>query len=551
MAIVMIVLALISTASLGFAAVIFQASIQKGAIYGVIGLLTTITFVFLLGMPLLPYELALWTTVLVAGISVGAMAIGGSSDPHYGSAKSTAIIAGASYVGCLMISLWSSPVFQADKYRDQLVITKKVYELPELTQSAKIPVDIELAKDLMKKAIPPELSSRFEAGEITRQADSRGNIMYVAPMEHTGVIAAFFNGSTPGYVAMDAADASSVKAVLTDKAGKPLQLSYSMSAVGMQDINTYIHLKKPSALINSTKFYLDDEGNPYWVALTQKRTIGVKGYDTDGVIVVNAKTGELKEYSLNDKIPSWIDRLYDTEMLEEQVDNHYRYVHGFFNTSKLEVRELIGKADYVQLGDQTYMYMTIGNQNNNTMTTGAVLVNTRTKEASYYERKVFAETEVVSAAEQAYREKGYNAGNPLLRTIEGNMVFVVQMHGAASTVAGYVVRSAYPQGPISSGSTLAEAYQNYVQKMMETPSLSMAKQAVANTLEGAISQKGAEIVNGNTVYSLRVVGHKDIFVIARTVSPELPLLEKGQVVALEYRKGVNGVNNVYALKVKE
>lgn len=39
--------------------------------------------------------------------------------------------------------------------------------------------------------------------------------------------------------------------------------------------------------------------------------------------------------------------------------------------------------------------------------------------------------------------------------------------------------------------------------------------------------------------------------IARTVSPELPLLEKGQVVALEYRKGVNGVNNVYALKVKE
>ena len=468
---------------------------------------------------------------------------------HSSIANAVVVLSAISLLICIGCYIGSSAMFRASEYRDQITITKTVHGLPELTQSTKIPVDIELARDLMQKSVPPEISSRYTIGEITRQADSRGNIQYVAPLEHIGVIAALLNGMTPGYIVMDAADAISVKAVLTDKKGQALKLMYSNSAMGLQDINTYMHFNSPTSVLESAKFYLDDEGKPYWVALKQKRTIGVSGFDTEGVVVVNAQTGDIKEYDLAASIPSWIDRLHDTALLEEQVDSHFQYVHGYFNGSRQDVRERIGATDYVQIGDQTYLYITIGNKNNATMTTGAVLVNTRTKETSYYERKVFAETEVATAAAQLYREKGYSAGNPLLRSVEGNLVFVVQMHGAASTISGYVIRSAYPQGPISSGNTLVEAYQNYVQKMMEAPDVAMTKHAVANTREGQVSQLGSEVVNGNTVYSIRIEGSNEIFVVARTVSPELPLLGTHNTVAVQYRKGVKGVNTVYSLKV--
>lgn len=459
-------------------------------------------------------------------------------------------IAGALICGIAVVisSLASAPLFRAEDYRDLVTISKVKYGVPELTQNSRIAIDIDLAKDLMAKNIPSEISSKFQLGKITRQADSRGNIQYVAPLEHLTVLGAVFNGSTPGYIKMDATDINSITFVSKDAKGESATLNYSEEAVGLHDVSTNFRLAAMGSRQSAPYFYIDDNGKPYWVTYNLTPRVGLLGWDSEGVFVMDAKTGDVKEYSLKNA-PSWIDRLFETDTLEERIDDHFKYVHGFWNGSRTDIRELIGKADYVQIGNQTYLYMSIGNSHNTSITTGAVLVNARTREVSYYERKVMAESEVASAAEQAYREKGYSAGNPVMRSIEGNLVFVVQMHGQGSSIPAYVIRSAYPQGVLGNGATLSEAYQNYLQKATESSALNMAKNVTYLHAEGVIQLVGQEVVAGNSVYSIKLQNDDKIYVIARTVAPELPLLKPGVKIAIEYRPSHQSVFNVSKLAV--
>jgi hypothetical protein len=77
-------------------------------------------------------------------------------------------------------------------------------------------------------------------------------------------------------------------------------------------------------------FEIDENGTPYWICARVEKTIGLfGGTDIDGAVLVNAITGEC-EY--HEQVPSWVDRLYSSELIMEQYDFYGMYHNGFINS---------------------------------------------------------------------------------------------------------------------------------------------------------------------------------------------------------------------------
>lgn len=82
--------------------------------------------------------------------------------------------------------------------------------------------------------------------------------------------------------------------------------------------------------ITDYSFEIDDDGNPYWVVTTYKNNWGFSLPEADGILLIDAQTGETKRYGM-DEIPSWIDRVQPEDFVINQIDNKGEYIHGVFN----------------------------------------------------------------------------------------------------------------------------------------------------------------------------------------------------------------------------
>jgi hypothetical protein len=67
-------------------------------------------------------------------------------------------------------------------------------------------------------------------------------------------------------------------------------------------------------------FEIDDEGRPYWVVTTYKNLVGFGLPEADGVIIVDAGTGESTRYGIGN-VPEWVDRVQPADFVMTQIAN--------------------------------------------------------------------------------------------------------------------------------------------------------------------------------------------------------------------------------------
>ena len=82
--------------------------------------------------------------------------------------------------------------------------------------------------------------------------------------------------------------------------------------------------------ITDYSFELDDNGQPYWVVSTYHNLRGFSLPEADGIILLNATTGQMERYTM-ENIPEWVDRVQPEDFVIEQITNRGNYVHGIFN----------------------------------------------------------------------------------------------------------------------------------------------------------------------------------------------------------------------------
>ncbi|KQS50268.1 hypothetical protein ASG38_04665 [Flavobacterium sp. Leaf359] len=414
-------------------------------------------------------------------------------------------------------------------------------------------VDEELAMLLGEKIIgsQPSLGSQAEIGEFTIQKVN-DELYWVAPLLHTGFFKWYNNSKgTPGYVMVSATNERDVK-LIQNINGKPLKIKFQPSAYFGSRIDRHVYFNGYATTgLEDFNFEIDDAGNPYWIVTKYKKTIGFAGNDATGVLTVDAQTGEIKEYNI-DNTPLWVDRIQPISFVEEQLNDWGEYVHGYWNFSnenKLQTTE--GLTLVYGENHKSYWYTGLSSVGKEESTVGFVLVDTRTKETTYYKQSGATEYAAQSSAEGKVQEKGYHASLPIPYVINNIPTYVMTLKDDGGLVKMFAMVSISDYTIVGVGNTMREtlmAYKNVYN--MADNGINPESITSKKSLKSVVTRISSDVKNGNSFYYFTVKDYPNIFVGSSQLSNELPVTVVGDSIAISFDVDLEEVIDVSSFENK-
>lgn len=437
--------------------------------------------------------------------------------------------------------LTSLPMFRSEAYRNLIGEVKDGKNLKEHIAPISLDkirvVDENLAMLLGEKIIgsQPSLGSQTEIGDFTIQKVN-DELYWVAPLLHTGFFKWFNNSEgTPGYVMVSATNERDVK-LIQQVNNQPVKLKYQPEAFFGSQIERHVYFSGYTTVgLTDYNFEIDDAGIPYWIITKYKKEIGFAGNDATGVLTVNAQTGEINEYSVLEA-PLWIDRMQPISFVEEQLNDWGEYVHGYWNWSnenKLMTTEgltLVYGEDH-----KSYWYTGLSSVGKEESTVGFVLVDTRTKETTYYRQSGATEFAAQSSAEGKVQEKAYRASLPIPYIINNIPTYVMTLKDDGGLVKMFAMVSIKDYTIVGVGNTMREtlmAYKNVYNMAdngLDSKSLTPKKSFLS-----VVTRISNDVKNGNSFYYFTVKDYPNIFVGSSQLSSELPVTVVGDSVNISF-----------------
>ncbi len=246
-------------------------------------------------------------------------------------------------------------------------------------------------------------------------------------------------------------------------------IKYSPSEYFNRDLNRYLRFSYPTAMFENINFEIDEDGTPYWVASVVEKKIGLfNGDDVQGIVLLNAVTGESAYYAVED-VPTWVDRVYGAAMVVNQYDYYGRYHNGFFNTlfSQKDCTMTTAGYNYIAMNDDVYLYTGITSISGDRGNIGFILVNQRTKDARYYSCAGAEEYSAMSSAEGAVQQFSYDATFPLLLNISNEPTYFMALKDAAGLVKMYAMVNVQQYQIVAAGNSVKQCQQNYHQLLID------------------------------------------------------------------------------------
>lgn len=441
-------------------------------------------------------------------------------------------------VPCMLLaSLIGSPLFNADAYRNLLQkedgnFSQDVAEL-SMTQIPVVDRETAMALGNRKLGEMADLVSQFEIAEDYTQINRNNTPVRVTPLAYGDIIKWLNNyeSGIPAYLQVDMVTQEASLIRLEE------EMKYTESDLFMRYIHRYLRFSYPTFIFDDVSFEVDDNGIPYWVASTITYRIGLwNGADISGAVLVNAVTGEKNYYPL-EKIPTWVDQVFSSDMIIEHLNNNGAYIHGFFNAyfGQRDVLQTTEGYNYIALNDDVWLYTGLTSANSDESNVGFVLVNLRTKETKYYVVPGAEEYSAMSSAEGQVQEKNYSATFPLLLNVADRPTYFLSLKDAAGLVKMYAFVDVEQYQVVGTGNSVTEARENYIDKLSrENITDVLPDKDNWLSLTGAIEEIHAAVVNGNTTYYFRLVGSKAVFTAPVTMWEQLPFLKAGDTVTVYY-----------------
>lgn len=409
---------------------------------GSILLMAVLFFIFL--PPINPTSLTFWIFLWV-GLSPLLLCCSTGLTINKKSQIDKYVIAGfgVTVVGVMILTIISSSVFHADEYSKRINLVDSSFdEIHEVDFTKTAIIDRESTLVLGDRTLGqlPELISQFEVSEIYSQISYSDTIVRVTPLDYNGWFKYFTNqgGGIPAYIVVNATSGKSDLIKLEDLGLKGMK--YSVNAMFFQDRDRHMRFGYPTEVFGETNFEIDEEGTPYWVT----STVGYKGINQkatiEGVIVMNAITGEMQKYEVG-AIPEWIDRVYPSSLVIEQVNQSGAYVNGFINSiiGQRDVYKTTEGYNYIELNDDIWIYTGITSANADESNIGFVLVNQRTQEAKKIMSAGAEEFSAMRSAEGTVQHLGYTSTFPLLISVGGRPTYLVSLKDNAGLIKMYAM----------------------------------------------------------------------------------------------------------------
>lgn len=431
-------------------------------------------------------------------------------------------------------------LFRADDYYTQLGTPQQKEFTSDIVpiDIDQLPVvDVNLAAKLGDKRLGEEkaLGSQVEVGEFTMQ-NVDGKLVLVAPLLHRGFFQWWENDKgTPGYIVVSATNQQDVRLV-QELNEKPIFLKYQTGAYWGDDLVRHVWSNGYATKgITDYSFEIDDQGNPFYVLTRYKTTIGWAGGEALGVLIVNAQTGEIDEYSI-ENTPAWVDRIQPKKFVISQVANWGDYVHGYINLDdkdRLRIADQSNEDKSINLQDGTslvyskgvcYFYMGLTSVGKDEGTVGFILINSRTKEAAYYHMTGAYESSAMKSAQGKVQNYGYKATQPYPINLDGVPTYFLTLKDSEGLIKQYAMVNISDYSIVGIGDTIREAKGNYKAALYTSGNAeSLSQTASMKSAEGIVQRISSLVQGGDTYYYLMIDTIPGQILVAKyDISIELP-----------------------------
>lgn len=426
-------------------------------------------------------------------------------------------------------------IFNAKSYNQLITLNDSdfVKDVSEISQSQIPVVDRDTAARLGKRKLGEmsDLVSQFEIAEDYTQINYKNKPTRVTPLEYGDLIKWFNNQSSglPAYISVDMATQETTLVRLKEG------MKYSESEIFMRNIHRYLRFKYPTTIFDEVSFEIDDNGTPYWVASTISYRIGLwSGKDIGGAVLVNAITGESNYYPL-DKVPTWVDQVFDSSMVIEQLDYNGKYRSGYFNSifGQKGVVQTTSGYNYLAIDDDVWLYTGMTSIVSDESNVGFVLVNLRTKEAKYYSVPGAEEYSAMESAEGQVQNLKYESTFPLLLNVSNRPTYFMSLKDNAGLVKMYAFVDVQQYQVVGIGNTVDAARENYISKLGdEDIEVTDSQPAKERKISGKIAKINTAVVGGNTKYYIMLEGDEKVYTVDISLSDKLPFAAVGSEIEL-------------------
>ena len=446
------------------------------------------------------------------------------------------IFAICAVVGIIVLSaaasLIGAQVFNASRYEKLITMENGDFtaDVAEINRTQIPVVDRDTASRLGQRKLGEisDLVSQFVIEEDYTQINYKGKPVRVTPLAYGDIIKWFNNNSEgiPAYITVDMTT-QETSLVRLDEG-----IKYSKSEYFMRNLYRYLRFNYPTKIFDNISFEIDEDGTPYWVASTMTFRIGFwSGRDIEGAVLLNAVTGESKYYKL-EEIPKWVDQVYSSDMIMEQLIYNGKYRSGFFNSifGQKGVLQPTDGYNYLAINDDVYLYTGITSVTSDESNVGFVLTNLRTKETKYYARPGAEEYSAMESAEGQVQHLKYSSTFPLLLNISDRPTYFMSLKDGAGLVKMYAFVDVSQYQIVGTGSSVEEARADYISKL-KNENLEI-EDAAETTVSGVIENIASAVVSGNTNYYIKLQNDSKIYIAPITISDNLPLAKSGDSIEM-------------------
>lgn len=389
-----------------------------------------------------------------------------------------AVIVGIGY-------LTGAVFFRAKSYSNMIKVQDGNFteEVAEIDFSSVPRLDKDASNVLATKVLGnlSDYVSQFTVSDLySTQINYKGTPVRVQSLEYADIFKWMKNtkNGIPAYIIVDM---TTQKAEL-QRLDEPMK--YSPAEYFNEDLIRHCRFNYPTLMFDTPRFEVDDTGRPYWVVPVIDKTIGLfGGRDITGAILVDAATGNTTLISTNldgktklktdkfvtDEEYQWLDRVYSSELLNEQFNYYGKYSNGFWNSiiGQTDVKVTSSGYNYLALNDDVYMYTGVTSITSDQAIIGFVLINQRTKDARYYQVSGALEDAARTSAEGKVQQYNYKATFPLLLNVSGEPTYFMALKDASEWVKMYALVNVKQSTIVAAEATLSDCIEKYASELQK------------------------------------------------------------------------------------
>lgn len=295
-----------------------------------------------------------------------------------------------------------------------------------------------------------------------------GTPQKVAPLQYVSFFTWLNNRETgaPGYVLVDPIKQNADYHKLASIEGTGDGLRYIPSACLIDNLQRLVWSQYPTKVLGTPHFELDDEGHPFYVTQSFGYASFMGARYVEGVIVTDPTDGTSEYYDAKE-VPTWLDVVYDGDLLDEMYDDYGKYSGGFWNSvfGQVGCTRTGGDYGYVMIGDEQWIYTGITSMGGDSSNIGFLLASEKTGKAYFLPMASADEESAMTSAEGKVQQYGYKASFPSLVSIDGQPTYVMVLKDGGGLIRLYAMVNAESYNVVACEPDLVSCKASYEKAM--------------------------------------------------------------------------------------